>query len=254
LSGGHAHGLLVHGRSPVHALAPECKVVALLGFVVAVSITPREALWAFAGLALLIGGLAATAGLRASFMLRRLTIEIPFLLFAALLPFVGEGETYRFLGLTLYADGMWAAWNIVVKATLGLAAAVLVASTTPAADLLRGLQRLRAPKVMIGIAAFMIRYADLVTGEMKRMTVARASRGYDPRWMWQVRAVASSAGTLFVRSYERGERVYLAMVSRGFAGSLPVTDERRASAAEWRSTAFVLTLVSTVTATAWVLA
>ena len=53
------------------------------------------------------------------------------------------------------------------------------------------------------------------------MGVARQSRGYDPRWLWQARAVASSAGTLFVRSFERGERVHLAMVSRGYAGAMP---------------------------------
>jgi cobalt/nickel transport system permease protein len=236
----------------VHRLAPECKVVALVSFVVAVAVTPREALWAFAAYAAILAVLVRSAGITFLAVARRLTIEIPFLLFALSLPFMGSSETYRFLGLTLQVEGVWAAWNIVVKATLSLAAAVLVASTTPAADLLRGLQRLRAPKAMIGIAAFMIRYADLITGEMKRMGIARVSRGHDPRWIWQARAVASSAGTLFVRSYERGERVYLAMLSRGFSGSLPVIEERRALGAEWRRTAIIVAVSAIVASLAWV--
>ena len=66
--------------------------------------------------------------------------------------------------------------------------------------------------------------------------MARESRGHDPRWIWQARAVASSAGALFIRSYERGERVHLAMLSRGFAGSMPVLTEQTASRREWLST------------------
>ena len=65
------------------------------------------------------------------------------------------------------------------------------------------------------------------------MRIARISRGHDPRWIWQARAVAATAGTLFIRSYERGERVYLAMVSRGYAGSMPVLQDLAASRGQW---------------------
>jgi cobalt/nickel transport system permease protein len=53
------------------------------------------------------------------------------------------------------------------------------------------------------------------------MRIARIARGHDPRFLWQVGATARGVGQLFVRSYERGERVHLAMVSRGFAGTMP---------------------------------
>ena len=122
------------------------------------------------------------------------------------------------LGLSLSEPGLWAAWNIVAKGTLGVLAAIVLASTTPVADLLLGLERLRVPRVLTSIAGFMVRYLDVIAGEAARMRIARASRGYDPRWLWQARAIAASAGTLFVRSYERGERVHLAMCSRGYAG------------------------------------
>ena len=79
----------------------------------------------------------------------------------------------------------------------------------------------------------MMRYGEVITGEMRRMKIARQSRGYEPRWMWQSKAVASSAGALFVRSFERGERVYLAMASRGYDGSLPALEEHAASRLQW---------------------
>ena len=105
-------------------------------------------------------------------------------------------------GFNLSADGLLAAWNIIAKATIGLSVSVVLASTTQMADLLRGLDRLHVPRVITAIAGFMVRYLDVITGEMRRMKIARESRGYDPRWLWQVRALASSAGTLFIRSFE----------------------------------------------------
>jgi cobalt/nickel transport system permease protein len=67
----------------------------------------------------------------------------------------------------------------------------------------------------------MVRYLDVIAGDAERMRIARVSRGDDPRWIWQAQATASTAGLLFVRSYERGERVHLAMAARGFTGTMP---------------------------------
>ena len=69
---------------------------------------------------------------------------------------------------------------------------------------------------MVGIASFMVRYGEVLAGDLRRMRIARLSRGDDPRWLWQVRGIARTAGALFVRSYERGERVYVAMLARGY--------------------------------------
>jgi cobalt/nickel transport system permease protein len=82
----------------------------------------------------------------------------------------------------------------------------------------------------------MVRYGDVIASEMRRMRVARESRGYQARWLWEARALASSAGTLFIRSYERGERVHLAMLSRGYGGAMPELSDGRASASEWAMT------------------
>jgi cobalt/nickel transport system permease protein len=235
----------------MHRLAPEVKIAATVAYVFAVVATPREVLWAFGGDAVLLAGVVALAGLRPALVARRLRIEIPFLLFAAFMPFTGASPRVDVLGVSLSEPGLWAAWNIVAKGTLGVAASILLAATTPVAELLRGLDRLRVPRVITAIAGFMVRYLGIVAGEAQRMHVARQSRGYDPRWLWQARGMAASAGTLFVRSYERGERVYLAMLARGYDGTMPALAGRRASASAWWPAALPL-MAWMLAATAWV--
>jgi cobalt/nickel transport system permease protein len=67
----------------------------------------------------------------------------------------------------------------------------------------------------------MWRYLYVIGGEVARMRIARQARGYEPRWVWQVRALGQTIAALFIRSLERGERVYLAMASRGYTGGTP---------------------------------
>ncbi|MFE9632296.1 cobalt ECF transporter T component CbiQ [Streptomyces sp. NPDC006463] len=233
MGAGHAHRLYRHGHSPVHALPPHCKLAATFAFVVVVVSTPREAVWAFGLYAVLLAGVAAAARVPAGFLLRRLLIEIPFVAFAVLMPFVAEGERVDVLGLSLSVSGLWGAWNVLAKGTLGVAASVLLASTTELRALLLGMQRLKLPPLLVQIASFMIRYGDVVTGELRRMSIARRSRGFEARGIRHWGVLAKTAGALFIRSYERGERVYLAMVSRGYAGSMPVIDEVVATRAQW---------------------
>ncbi|MET7441476.1 cobalt ECF transporter T component CbiQ [Streptomyces sp. NPDC005496] len=233
MGAGHAHKLYRHGHSAVHALPPHTKLAAAFGFVVVVVSTPREAMWAFSLYALLLAGVAHQARVPAPFLLKRLLIEVPFVAFAVLMPFVAEGERVDVLGLSLSVNGLWGAWNVLAKGTLGVAASVLLASTTELRELLLGLQRLKLPPLLVQIASFMIRYGDVITDEMRRMRIARESRGFEARGVRQWGVLAKSAGALFIRSYERGERVHLAMVSRGYAGSMPVIDEVTASRAQW---------------------
>jgi cobalt/nickel transport system permease protein len=249
--GGHARPLYLPGSSPLHRARPQCKLAASLLFVLAVVATPREAIWAYGLYAVLVAGVAMLGRVPLPFLARRLVIELPFLLFAVFLPLVGQGERVELLGLSLAREGLWAAWNIVVKGTLGVAASVVVAATTPVPELLRGLERLRLPRAFTTIAGFMVRYADVIADEVRRMRIARISRGHDPRWIWQARAVAASAGTLFIRSYERGERVYLAMVSRGYAGSMPVLQELAATRRQWLAALTVPATAALIAATAW---
>ena len=248
----HVHALYVHEHSPVHRLPPQCKLAAAVLFVLAVVATPREAVWAYGGYAALLVAVVAVARVPAGFVLRRLVFETPFVLFAFLLPFIARGEQTEVLGVSLSVDGLWAAWNILAKATLGLTTTLVLAATTELPELIRGLERLRVPRPFTSIAGFMVRYADVVADEMRRMSIARRSRGHDPRWLWQARAVAASAGALFIRSYERGERVHLAMLSRGYDGSMPDPGGAGAALAPWATALALPTLATVVAAAAWV--
>jgi cobalt/nickel transport system permease protein len=224
--------LYVGGESPIRALAPECKLVATLAFVFAVVATPRTAVWAFGVYAAILVTLAVVARIPVLVFVRRLAVELPFVAFAVLLPVIGRAPHTEVLGIPLSVPGLWGAWSILAKGTLGVAATGLLVATTDVRALLAGLDRLHVPRAFTAITSFMIRYAELITGELRRMRIARVSRGHDPRWIWQARAVASTAGTLFIRSYERGERVYLAMASRGY-GTPVTTDVERAPGADW---------------------
>jgi cobalt/nickel transport system permease protein len=253
MGAGHAHKLYRHGHSPVHALPAHCKLLAVLCFVLVVVSTPREAVWAFGLYAVLLGAVAAAARIPAGFLLKRLLIEIPFVAFALLMPFVVPGEHTEVLGISLSVPGLWGAWNILAKGTLGVAASVILASTTELRSLLLGLQRLRLPSLLVQIASFMIRYGDVIADEMRRMSIARRSRGFEARGVRHWGVLAKSAGALFIRSYERGERVHLAMVSRGYTGTMPVLDETRATRAQWSSAAALPVTALAVCLLGWTL-
>jgi len=244
----------VAAASPIHRLPAHVKIVATLVFVIGVVATPYTAFAAFALDAVAVTAVAAVAGMAPWTLARRLVVELPFVAFALLLPFVARGPHVDVLGLTLSENGLWSAWNILAKGTLGVAASVVLAATTPVADLLSGADRLRIPRAFTAIAGFMVRYGELMVGELDRLRIARISRGDDPRWIWQAWAVATTAGALFVRSFERGERVHLAMVSRGYTGTWPRTAAPPAAdPTTWLVALTVAAIAATGALAAWTL-
>jgi cobalt/nickel transport system permease protein len=255
MGAGHSHPAGLHhpGDSVVHRLPADAKVLATLVFVLAVVATPREAVWAFGLHLVILLVLLVVARLPARAVVRRFHVEVPFLAFAVFLPIVGSDPRVDVLGVPLSEEGLWAGWNIAVKGTIGVLAAILLSSSTPMAELLRGVERLRAPKVMVAIAGFTVRYLDVIVGEAGRMRIARVSRGDDPRWIWQARATAATAGTLFIRSYERGERVHLAMLSRGYDGAMPEVHHHHPSRGAWVIAALVPVLGASVATAAHLL-
>lgn len=233
MGAGHLHALYVHEHTPLHRLAPEAKIVATLGVVVCIAVTSRYAVWAFAVYATVIASSILVARIPPLFVLTRLAAIAPFVIFALFIPFVGTGETTDVLGMELSVDGLWATWNILAKAVLGASMSIVLTATTEVPDIMRGLGVLRVPVVFTAIMMFMVRYLELIADELARMRIAMTARGYDPRWLAQARPIATSAGALFVRSYERGERVHAAMVARGFTGVMPVMEHSRATPGQW---------------------
>ncbi|MDG4767485.1 cobalt ECF transporter T component CbiQ [Solwaraspora sp. WMMD406] len=241
MGAGHGHLLHLDRPSPVHRLAPEVKIAAMVAFTLVVVATPREELWAFGGYGVLIVAVAAVARVPAGWLARRSLIEVPFVVFAFALPFLAGGERVSWWGLSLSVEGLYGGWNILAKGTLGVLASLLLAATTNSRDVLVGLDRLRCPSIVTQIAAFMLRYLEVLIGEARRMRIARISRGDDPRFLWQVRGFAAGIGALFLRAFERGERVYLAMISRGYDGRMPAAWRvgGQASAGQWAAAASV---------------
>ena len=215
----HGHWLHFHGHSPLHRAPAHLKVAGLVGFMLVVVATPLTWFPAFGAYAVVLGVLVALSGVPALYLARRMVIETPVLVFAALLPFVATGPQVEVLGLSLSEPGLLAAGGLVTKATLGVLASLLLAATTDPRDLLAGLERLRVPAQLVQIMGFMIRYLDVVTDELSRMKTARESRGFTARNPRHWPVLGRSVGALFIRSFERGERVHLAMIARGYDGS-----------------------------------
>jgi cobalt/nickel transport system permease protein len=208
---GAAHGepVVAEVRTALHDAAPEVKVVALVAFALSVAFVPHGAWWPFAVDALVVAAFAAWGRVPVRGLLVRLVVEIPFLAFVVLLPFVAG------------AEGLALAGAIVCKATLVVLATGVLSATTPAPEIIMGLERLRVPAAFTAIGALAVRYLMVVLDELRRVNTARQARGDDARWFWQVRAVAQSTGTLAIRCIDRGERVHAAMLARGYDGRLP---------------------------------
>lgn len=200
------------------------KVLALIGFMLVVVATPREWFAAYAFFLAVLVTVGAVARVRPGWVLKRMVVETPFVVFAVLMPFIAHGPRIEVLGLSLSESGLLSAWGLLAKGTLGVIAGLMLAATTTPQELVHGLERLRLPQQLVQIMAFMVRYLEVVTDEMRRMAVARASRGFEARNPLHWPVLARSVGALFIRSFERGERVHLAMVSRGYTGRMPTMD------------------------------
>lgn len=207
---GHGQSSVEHVAAldtPVHRLDPRVKIVVLLGTVVVVVTTPPGSWAAFGAYAGLLAGLAFAGRLPGGYVARRLVVEVPFLLAAALLVVV---------------QGWMAGTTLAARITTSLLAVVVLSSTTPFPLLLRGFERLRTPRLIVTIVALLWRYLHVIGDEVRRMRIARDARAYRPRTVWRARgATGATVGTLFLRSLERGERVHLAMLGRGYTGGVP---------------------------------
>jgi cobalt/nickel transport system permease protein len=228
---GHHHGhdvgerLYIHRHSPIHDLPPHFKILSLLTFLIVCVATPIQNYWALIGFFLTISTLLAIAKLPVLTIAKRATIEVPFLVFAFLMPFFSSGERFEVLGLEISRPGAIAAASIITKGTIGVLTAILLSGSTPAREILRGFELLKLPSLLVQIMTFMLRYMNVITDEMERMKVARLSRGFEERGIRDWKFIAGTAGALFVRSYERGERVHTSMIARGYEGELPKTEQ-----------------------------
>lgn len=244
----HIHFLDTYcpGESPLHGLEPRVKFISTVALIVALTATPPTAWPVYLILAAVIGTALLLSGVSPSRLLRRSLIALPFTLVAATLIFTKEGRPlFQAWRLTATYQGLILFLSIVVKSWLSVLAAVILSATTPFPDLLRAMRALGLPQVIVSTMAFMYRYLFLLADEALRLSRARDSRGATLRGKgggslaWRARVVGGMAGSLFLRSYERSERVYAAMLSRGFRGEIRSLSPSPLSRTEIMLTAFL---------------
>ncbi len=212
-------------ESPIHHLDARAKIIVLFTFIViGVSIPPRH-FAVFGVLALGLMSLTVASRLPVLHLLRKLLVVLPFLLvITASIPFMKkEGAVYplQWDGVSVSKVGLSIFWNVMIKSCLGVFSIILLYSTTTFPQLIKGLEGLGTPKVITILLSFMYRYSFILVDELHRMKRARDSRDFGGRWFWQVKTIGHTVGTLFLRSFHRGERIYLAMLSRGYQGTMP---------------------------------
>ncbi len=220
------------GTTFIHGIDPRAKVLFFLPLVVLINLTPIEWAPVFVGCAGLLVVLTLLARVPILYLAKRLLIVLPFVLVVIFfLPFMTEGEVvgrYEFWGLAVAVtrEGLSTALNVLAKAMLCVFTLLLLVSTTRFDHLLRALETLWVPRVILLILSFLYRYLFILIDEVMHMKRARDARSVNPRRL-QVRAAAGLAGVLFLRTYERAERVYQAMVARGFDGEVRVLQPLR---------------------------
>ena len=249
--------------SLIHRLDPRTRILTTLAFVLAVVATPLAAWPAFILYATLVAGLILLSRLPLLYVLKRSATILPFVLMtAAFVPFQGNGEVAASYTLwqwrvSVTYDGLHMLGNTLAKAWLSALGLILLSATTPFTQLLRGLERLGVPRVMVMILSFMYRYIFVLVDEAMRMQRARDSRSvatWHPlsrRGLWQIKSVGSMIGTLFIRSYDRAERVYMGMLARGFDGEIRTLSDLHFTLVDARFAAgflFCLALIALVAA------
>ncbi len=217
--------------SPIHRADARGKVLLALAFILVVSLLPAGAFVAI-GLAwgaILVGSLVARLPLSATS--RSAFLAAPFLLAALPLVVTRSGEPLGTvvvgpLSVTISGEGLRLFATIAAKSWVSVQAALLLAFTTPIPELIEALRRLRLPGLLVATIGFMVRYLTVLGDEAGRMGRAREARSADPTGRgggslrWRATVTGHMVGTLFLRSYERSERIYAAMLARGFEGTL----------------------------------
>jgi len=246
------------GDSLIHRLDPRTKLVTTLAFIVAVVLTPVSNWRAFVFYFCLVAALLIISRLPPLYVLKRSLVVFPFVLLVAIfIPFFNQGEVAGSYNIGLWRvsvtySGLVVLANVVVKAWLSILSLVLLSATTNFTELLKGLRQSGVPEVIVLILSFMYRYVFVLVDEMLRMRRARDSRNFGGGRRRQLRTIGNMIGTLFIRSYERGERVYAAMLSRGFDSqirSLRQLSFKKADA--YFSIAFALALISSAVVFWW---
>ncbi len=221
-------------NSLIHALDPRIKLTLAIAFILTVALMPFGA-WALYGLLLAISlSVILLSELGVGSVLKRSVLALPFVLAAAPLVFNGGppelANVPAFGGISISAPGVSRFVSIAIKSWLSLQMAIVLSAATSFPDLLLAMRAIRIPRLFVATFGLMWRYLFVLADEAQRMLRARSSRSgvsadsarrarkIGGTIVWRARVAGAMAGSLFLRAIERGDRIYLAMASRGYDG------------------------------------
>ncbi|HEX2766135.1 MAG TPA: cobalt ECF transporter T component CbiQ [Candidatus Limnocylindria bacterium] len=238
--------------SPIHRADPRLKLVATVATILAITLVP---VGGFAALVIAWAGLtvASTVAQLGPFRLSRgAFIAAPFLLAAVPLIVVRTGNPLGSIGpFTISGEGLVMFATIALKSWLSVQAALLLTFTTPFHLIVDAMRDLRVPRILVGIVSFMVRYLAVLGDEATRMLRARAARSARAPGGrgggsigWRARVTGQMVGSLFLRSYERSERIYAAMQARGFEGTFRHLAAQPVRAEAWAVFGLLLALLA----------
>lgn len=214
-----------------HRLDARTKLIYTFIFILLVVMTPLDSwllLGFYTGITVV---LILTSKLPPVYVIRRSLVVMPFvLLIAVFTPFFREGEVIGSVKIWIWNigvtdTGVQVFLNVMAKAWLSILNLIWLTATTKITHILYALDRLHFPRVLVMILSFMYRYIFVIVDEVMRMKQARDGRNVGGNKLRNLRTIGNMIGMLFVRSYERSERVYNSMVSRGFEGQARVIDQ-----------------------------
>ena len=221
-----------HGHSPLHNLDPRIKVILTIAFIISNALLPDGAGIAFAlawGI-ILFANFISRLGI--GFTFKRSFIALPFALAAITVLFTIPGKpiaSFDFLmrDLTITDAGLLRFISIVMRSWLSVQMAILLVAVTEFPKIIHALTHLHIPAILTVIISFLYRYLFVLTDEVMRMIRARQARSAAASGIrsggsvaWRAKIAGNMAGQLFLRSYERSDRIYNAMLSRGYKGEL----------------------------------
>jgi cobalt/nickel transport system permease protein len=218
-------------NSALHHRDPRIKIIVFLVIMISIIFTDPGSFTLFAVYGAMILTLMILSRIPLLFLFKRSLVVIPFVIvIAAFIPFFKKGQviggySLGVLKLTVTYDGLMVLWNIFIKSYLCALCMIMLTGSTRFTDLLKGIEKLRCPALIVMVLSFMYRYVFVFEDELEMMRQAKTSRTVAGSRWFHLRTLANMLGSLFVRSYERGEAVYLAMCSRGFDGNIRTMDQ-----------------------------
>jgi len=203
------------GSSIIHRLDPRAKIIATLITLTGIATLHPIALASYALFGATLVTIILVGRLPAGPILMRAAFVLPFTALFAIASWLA-GDSHRALSIT-------------VKSYLSCLAVLVLVATTPLPALLRGLEWLRVPALVITVAQFLYRYLFVISEQAQHMRVAaRCRTGPAGARAMHFRAAAGSLGVLFGRSYARAEGIQRAMAARGYSGRFPSVEMRSA--------------------------